>query len=107
MLLQEFTQRVGEEYSERFEEANKLYMLLPDMDKDVFCAIWLFSEVSQMDVFCNVLRDYEVYENIKKETPHYFRDALKPFHETKRARAAQSALELLWNGMNAASKILK
>lgn len=106
MTKEEFKQRVGEADGEYFEAANKLYMLLPDMDKYTFCALWVFDTVSSLSVFAELKKFAAIYKEAREKMPIIFLDALKPFHATKQARDCQEKLEKVAAGIKAAEKLL-
>lgn len=107
MTKQEFVQRVGEVYGETFDAANRLYMLLPNMDKDVFCVLWVFDQASSLHIFSELKKCDAIYREAREKMPIIFLDALKPFHETKQARACQEELKKVAAGIKAASGLLK
>lgn len=107
MTKEEFIQRVGEAEGKYYELANRLYMLLPDMGKDTFCALWVFDQASSLHIFSELKKYEAIYREAREQMPIIFLDALKPFHATKQARACQEALEKAAAGIKAAYGLLK
>ena len=64
MTKQEFIKRVGEGYSDAYEDANLLYMALPNTDKDLFCALWALEKQTGFDIF-GTLRKWVCEGDIK------------------------------------------
>lgn len=102
MLKQEFTARVGEQYSSNFSEANLLYMALPNADKDVFCALWKFEKETGVQVLEKLRTFVNIYEE-EKRTNALFELFCRPFHESSKAYEIEGELVKIAEGIKKAA----
>lgn len=91
MNMQEFTIRTGEQYADHFADAEKLYMALPNADKDTFCALWLLEHKTGLDLF-GKLRKYLNAYNAEQQTNQVFNLFARPFHESAIAHEIEQEL---------------
>ena len=91
MNKQEFTKRVGEKHADDFEDANALYMALPNMDKDNFCTLYLLETDAHLPIF-TALRKYLQAYNTEARSNQVFALFARPFHESATARELERDL---------------
>ena len=91
MNKQEFTKRVGEKHADDFEDANALYMALPNMDKDDFCTLYLLECEAHLPIF-TALRKYVQAYREEIRCNDVFALFARPFHESAKARELQNEL---------------
>lgn len=92
MTKQEFIKRVGEGYSDAYEDANLLYMALPNTDKDLFCALWALEKQTGFDIFGTLRKRVSEYE-IEKISCAVFAECCRPLHECKLAHELESKIK--------------
>lgn len=106
MTIEEFTQRVGEEYANDYEAADKLYLALPTMNKDDFCAVWLADKKANLRLFSEISDGLTRYnEEIKNS--YLFRTYARPFHTGQGVAVFEKRLLALAEALKTASKFVK
>lgn len=103
--MQEFAIRVGEQYADHFADAEKLYMALPNADKDTFCALWVLEQEAELDLF-GKLRKYLNAYNGEHQTNQIFNLFARPFHESAIAREIEQELRKKAAAIKAAAAFL-
>lgn len=91
MNQQEFTARVGEQYANEFTHAEALYMVLPNTDKDVFCALWKLEKETGLIIFSKLSRWVSAYKYEMQECETFAAFA-RPFHESKIAHELEAEI---------------
>lgn len=91
MLKSEFLERVPECTDEDYNDANALYMALPNMDKDDFCQLYRAEVVLELSFFDNLRETVEEYEDWVKKKP-YFVKVVPGLHSHDVAQKMQNGL---------------
>lgn len=105
MNKQEFTKRVGEKHADDFEDANALYMALPNTDKDTFCALWKLEKETGLRIFAELACWVRAY-NVEKEESSTFAECCRPFHECKIAHKLEARIKAIAAAVQAAASCI-